>query len=164
MTSINPWTVDIIRVLWDAPPYGITKAELDRRLWALRGKAGVKPPKKFSETVQSTLNHHTDQSAEWRKNGARQEDALFYSPRGKYSGTWAVHHERAVVWPPWVAAKPSVTGGPDPVRLLAMEIARELISSARSGKKTSIAQSGQLGSPRPPSCCSTSKGRTAPLS
>jgi hypothetical protein len=52
-------------------------------------------PKAFTETVQSTLNHHTSQSKVWDKN---PENDLFYSPKGKGSGTWAVHQDKAIAW------------------------------------------------------------------
>ena len=70
------WTADIIHVLWDARPY-MTMDSLVRRLWALRNRAGLKPPKAFVETVQSTLNHHTSQSMVWVKNGSRGRPLLF---------------------------------------------------------------------------------------
>jgi hypothetical protein len=30
--------------------------------------------------------------------GAKPEDDLFYSPKGKFSGIWAVQRDRAVTW------------------------------------------------------------------
>jgi hypothetical protein len=72
--------------------------DLMTELWHIRAPSGLNMPKAFRATVQSTLNQHTAQSSEWQKNGAKPEDDLFCSPRGKGSGTWAVHRERALEW------------------------------------------------------------------
>jgi hypothetical protein len=92
----RPWTGDIIRVLWGAK--WMFMDQLTRQLWNLRNPSGLPMPTEFEKTVQSTLNHHTFQSEVWRKNGAKADDDLFYSPKGKRSGTWAVNRERAVTW------------------------------------------------------------------
>ena len=136
MTCERTWTADIIRVLWAASPYMLTREELARRLWVLRKNAGFKPPKAFIETVQSTLNHHTSQSKVWAKNGSRPEDDLFYSPRGKGSGTWAVHRDRAA---DWLEDKgfPRDTGSTS-VTVLAMDVARELVRQAIKTKDLDI--------------------------
>lgn len=95
----RPWTFDIIRVLWGVRnPSGMRIDDLAGELWRIRKPAGLNMPKAFGKTVQSTLNQHTSQSSEWQKNGEKPEDDLFYSPRGKRSGTWAVHRERALEW------------------------------------------------------------------
>jgi hypothetical protein len=93
----RPWVRDIIRVLWGTKSW-ISKDRLDRELWALREPSGLNMPENFSRTVQSFLNHHTSQSKVWQQNGAKPEDDLFYSLKGKFSGTWAVHRDRAVAW------------------------------------------------------------------
>jgi hypothetical protein len=49
--------------------------------------------------VQSTLNGHTSQSAVWVANGSRPEDVLFYSPRKKGTGEWALcSRDKAAAW------------------------------------------------------------------
>ncbi len=88
----NPWTRDIIRVLWGG---WLTMDKLTRTLWEMRNPVGLPIPKAFKQTVQSTLNHHTSQSRLWKGNPT---DDLFYSPEGKGSGTWAVHRDRAATW------------------------------------------------------------------
>ena len=94
----NPWTRDIIRALWEVDTYMRFDA-LARRLRELREASGLQMPIKFDETVQSILYHHTSQSVEWKKSGAKPADDLFYSPKGKRSGTWALRsRERAVEW------------------------------------------------------------------
>jgi hypothetical protein len=94
----NPWTRDIIRVLWDVD----TCMRIDTlagRLRELREACGLPMPIKFEETVQSILYLHTSQSVEWKKSGAKPADDLFYSPKGKGSGTWALRNrERALQW------------------------------------------------------------------
>jgi len=60
---------------------------------------GLPMPIKFEATVRSILYNHTSQSVEWKKPGAKPADDLFYSPKGKRSGTWALRsRERAVEW------------------------------------------------------------------
>jgi hypothetical protein len=135
MTTLHTWTADIIRVLSNARPY-MSMNELCQRLWVLRNNAGFKPPKAFIETVQSTLNHHTSQSMVWRKNGARPEDDLFYSPRGKGSGTWAVHRDQADVW---LETKGFPEPG-DPVMALALNIAREMVRNTIKAKGFNMAE------------------------
>jgi hypothetical protein len=88
----RPWVHDIIRALMGG---WLTKDQLDRTLWSMRDSSGLNMPKEFSRTVQSFLNRHTSQSSRW--NGKPETD-LFYSPKGKRSGTWAVHRDRAVAW------------------------------------------------------------------
>jgi hypothetical protein len=94
----NPWTRDIIRVLWEVDTYMLFDT-LACRLRELREASGLPMPIKFEATVQSILYNHTSQSVEWKKSGARPADDLFYSPKGKRSGTWALRsRERAVEW------------------------------------------------------------------
>jgi hypothetical protein len=90
----RPWTYDIIRVLWGSRSF-ISMDHLCRELWGMRNPSGLPMPKRFTQTVQSTLNQHTSQSSQW--NGKPESD-LFYSPKGKGSGTWAVHRGRAMAW------------------------------------------------------------------
>lgn len=89
----RPWVRDIIRVLWNSSSTSMQR--LTDELWAMRKPTGLPMPRKFTNTVQSFLNQHTSQSTQW--NG-KPEDDLFYSPKGKGSGTWAVRHDRAEAW------------------------------------------------------------------
>jgi hypothetical protein len=94
----NPWVRDIIRALWETDTF-LLKNTLVRLVGEMRQAAGLPIPEALDETVQSFLNAHTSQSAIWKKNGAKLEDDLFYSPKGKYSGTWALRsRERAERW------------------------------------------------------------------
>ena len=94
----RPWTYDIIRVLWNSRSW-ISMDQLCESLWALRNPSGLPIPKKFKETVQSTLNHHTSQSVVFLKRDGKEEDDLFISPKGKHSGTWALRsREAAIAW------------------------------------------------------------------
>ena len=72
--------------------------DLCSELWHLRKPSGINMPRAFRKTIQSILNQHTAQSSVWRDLGAKQDDNLFYSPRGKGSGTWAVYRDRAEEW------------------------------------------------------------------
>jgi hypothetical protein len=94
LRSERPWVRDIIRVLWNYRS-GVSMQRLTEELWEMRQPAGLPMPRRFTKTVQSFLNQHTHQSSRW--NG-KSEDDLFYSPKGKGSGTWAVHHETAAAW------------------------------------------------------------------
>jgi hypothetical protein len=122
---LHNWIADIIRVL-SGHTTAVPMKELCRRLWALRNAPNVKMPKDFTQTVQSALNRHTCQSVEWRKNGSRQEDDLFYSPRGKGTGEWTLHRDRAAAW---LRANGEARRD-DPVMTLTMNVAREIIRQA----------------------------------
>jgi len=89
----RPWVRDIIRALWNYRS-GTSMQRLTDELWAMR-QPELPMPREFKKTVQSFLNQHTSQSSQWNK---RAEDDLFYSPKGKGSGTWAVHQDRGAVW------------------------------------------------------------------
>jgi hypothetical protein len=93
----NPWVRDIIRILWGTETWMFMHT-LTRRLWDLRNSSGLPMPDEFEKTVQSAINQHTSQSKVWVKNGRKEADDLFHSPKGKFSGTWAVHRARAIAW------------------------------------------------------------------
>lgn len=92
----RPWVRDIIAVLYPRQN-GIRMAELVDSLLDMR-KETLSTPKELKNTVQSCLNRHTAQSTVFIKKGSGPEDDLFYSPKGKRSGTWAVHREKALAW------------------------------------------------------------------
>lgn len=94
----RPWTYDVIRVLWGSR-YWISMDQLCTELWSLRNPSGISMPKEFTKTVQSTLNHHTSQSSVFKSKNRKPEDDLFFSPKGKGSGTWALRdRERVIAW------------------------------------------------------------------
>lgn len=93
----RPWTRDIIRVLWGTQSW-ISMDQLTRELWAIRNPSGLPMPKNFGSVIRATLNLHTAQSKVYARIGKKPDDDLFYSPKGKHSGTWAVHRERALAW------------------------------------------------------------------
>jgi hypothetical protein len=74
---------------------GIRKMDLDAALREKRVADKEPIPKAFDKTVQSVLNQHTSQSKVFRKKNKRANDDLFYSPKGKHSGTWALRGEIA---------------------------------------------------------------------
>jgi hypothetical protein len=88
----RPWTYDIIRALWGP---SLTMDTLTITLWEMRNPSGLPMPKQFTKTVQSFLNRHTSQSSLW---DGKTENDLFFSPKKKGSGTWAVHKDRAIAW------------------------------------------------------------------
>jgi hypothetical protein len=93
----HTYVIDIMRVL-HGQKWGMRKVDLDAAVYEKRFVDGEPMPKKFSETIQSVLNNYTSQSLVFRKAGKTPEDDLFYSPKGKGSGTWALHSERAALW------------------------------------------------------------------
>src|SRR5262245_45592392 len=93
----HPYVLYLIKVLWPYR-YGLRRADVIERIWALREPKGLPMPKNFGETIQSSFNHHTSQSAEFIKRGTGSEEDLFFSPKGKGSGIWAVHPDRAEAW------------------------------------------------------------------
>ena len=93
----HTYVVDIIKIL-HGRKFGVRKLDLDDALREKRSADGEPIPKTFDKAVQSVLNQYTSQSAEFRKKGRAPRDDLFYSPKGKFSGTWAVRTERARDW------------------------------------------------------------------
>ena len=93
----HTYVIDIIRILHGQ--IGIRKMDLDAALREKRVADQDPIPKAFDKTVQSVLNQHTSQSKVFRKKNKRANDDLFYSPKGKHSGTWALRSdERARNW------------------------------------------------------------------
>lgn len=90
----QPWIYDIVQVLWMSQSY-LSMDQLTKAVWKSRQMSGLPMPERFSETVQSALNRYTSQSSQFRGG---TDDDLFYSPKGKGSGTWAVHRDRAAKW------------------------------------------------------------------
>ena len=93
----HTYVVDIIRIL-HGRKFGVRKADLDDALLQKRRTDGEPIPQKFAETTQSVLNTYTSQSLVFQSAKRSPDDNLFYSPRGKGSGTWALHTERAKMW------------------------------------------------------------------
>jgi 7,8-dihydro-6-hydroxymethylpterin-pyrophosphokinase len=93
----HTYVLDIIRIL-HGRKWGIRKADLDSMVYEKRFADGEPMPREFGKTIQSVLNSYTSQSSVFQKAGRSQDDDLFYSPKGKGSGTWAVHSERAKAW------------------------------------------------------------------
>src|ERR1700730_8975921 len=91
----RPWAYDIIRVLWGTHSQ-LSMAQLVKQLRDLRGPVGLPTPRAFERAIQSTLNSHTSQGSRF---SGKLDDDLFYSPEGKYSGTWAIRdRDRAAAW------------------------------------------------------------------
>jgi hypothetical protein len=93
----HTYVIDMIKIL-HGRKWGVRKVDLDAQLLEKRTADGEPIPRHFDRAVQSVLNQYSSQSAEFRKKKRGPEDDLFYSPKGKFSGTWAVHSERAVAW------------------------------------------------------------------
>jgi hypothetical protein len=93
----HTYVIDIIKIL-NGRKWGVRKVDLDGAVHEKRFTDGEPMPKKFPETIQSVLNNYTSQSLVFQKAGKGTEDDLFYSPKGKGSGTWALHTDRANAW------------------------------------------------------------------
>jgi hypothetical protein len=74
------------------------KAELDKVILKKRSSRGQSIPKYFPRVVQSALNAYTSQSVVFHRMGRDRASDLFFSPEGKFSGTWAVHRGRALAF------------------------------------------------------------------
>ncbi len=93
----HPYVGDLIRVLLPYPD-GARRALVIFELEKQRRQDGLPIPATFTAAVQSSYNHYSQDSEIFKKRGAPQAEALFYSPAGKGSGRWAVHPERALGW------------------------------------------------------------------
>lgn len=93
----HPYVDDLIRVLLPYPD-GLRRALVLRELGKQRKQDGLPIPPSFETAVQSSYNHHCEESDVFRKRAAPPEEGLFHSPGGKGSGRWAVHRGRALAW------------------------------------------------------------------
>ena len=90
----HPWVADLIRVL---SPHrcGLQRRLVMEHMRSLRGPTVLNSPKEFENTAQSAFQRHCSQSDTFTLG---PEDDLFYWPKGKGAGVWAVHKERASAW------------------------------------------------------------------
>jgi len=93
----HTYVIDIIKLL-HGRKWGMRKQDLDDQLLEKRRADGEPIPKEFAKTVQSILNSYTSQSRIFEGAQKGPEDDLFYSPKGKGSGTWALRSDRAREW------------------------------------------------------------------
>jgi hypothetical protein len=93
----HTYVIDIIKLL-HGRKWGVRKVDLDDQLLEKRTADSEPIPKEFAKTIQSVLNNYTSQSSVFRNAGKEPQEDLFYSPKGKGSGTWALHDERARAW------------------------------------------------------------------
>jgi hypothetical protein len=90
----HPYVADLIRIL--APyPFGLRRQQVIHYMRCLRTPAELSVPRKFEAAVQSAFNRHCGESKTFTLG---PEDDLFYWPRGKGEGTWAVHKDRGSGW------------------------------------------------------------------
>ena len=93
----HPYVKDLIEVL-KPYPRGLSRQMVLHTLEKNRLRAGLPIPEAFVQSVQSSYNQHCVDSLVFKKRNAPMSEALFYSPHGKGSGTWAVHIDRAAAW------------------------------------------------------------------
>ena len=94
----NPWLLDLVQVL--LPIKQMHTQAVIRELWKRRKDHGFEPPKEFRNTVQSAYNSNCEGYSKFQKKRKKKPEfePLFYSPEGKGTGIWAVHHHRALAW------------------------------------------------------------------
>ena len=93
----NPYVKDLIEVLLPHQN-GLSRRMVLHTLERKRKQAGLQIPEKFEQAVQSAYNQHSVDSTVFTKRGKPESDGLFYSPRGKGSGIWAVYRDKAATW------------------------------------------------------------------
>ncbi len=87
----NPYIADLIRALIPGPTHRRRVLDIMEKR---RMELGLSIPPRFDAAVQSVYNRFSADST----LGPARDEALFYSPRGKGSGYWAVNTDRALVW------------------------------------------------------------------
>lgn len=92
----NPFVFDIIRVL-SKPPQLKRSIALDL-IRSNRVGLGLEITPAFDETVQSALQYHCREAAEFRKRGVPETEALFCWPKGKGAGVWSLLRENTKRW------------------------------------------------------------------
>jgi hypothetical protein len=93
----HPWVADLIMIL-RGHPEGRSRARVIELLERERLDAGLPMPAKFGETVQNAYNRHADGYSEFNKSKKIGEKPLFFSPKGKHGGVWAVDEDAAAAW------------------------------------------------------------------
>lgn len=93
----NPWVLDLIRVLWPYNRFGLRRVDVIDRIRQMRRPKGLLP-KKSESAIQSAFNRYSEDSLVFQKSGMLSDEAIFFSPKGKGSGIWAVHRDRAEAW------------------------------------------------------------------
>lgn len=93
----NPYVLDLIRVLYPHPA-GLHRSKVIDELWRRRGEKDLNMPKEFEKSVQSAFQQYAGEYATFQKRNAKSSDDIFYAPRGKGAGWWAVRLDRADAW------------------------------------------------------------------
>lgn len=93
----NPYVGDLIEVLRPHKD-GLHRRQIVMALERMRTSKGLPIPEAFDKTVQSSLQRHASSYAAFKTYNSSAKDDVFYPPRGKGSGYWAVHLGRAAAW------------------------------------------------------------------
>lgn len=93
----NPYVLDLIAILYPHKN-GLPRRQVINTMWRRRGQKGVNMPKAFDETIQAAFQTYAGDYAAFQARRAKLEDDLFFAPRGKGSGRWAVRQARADAW------------------------------------------------------------------
>lgn len=93
----NPYVADLIQVLMPHRQ-GLHRRRVIEALLKIRVSKKLPIPEAFEQTVQSSFQGHASEYATFKSRHAPHSDDLFYAPRGKGAGYWAVRIDRATVW------------------------------------------------------------------
>ena len=95
----QPILEDLVKFLLRYP-HGVSRQKVLSELESERKARGHVIPPKFEEAVQSVYNRNSSDSDDFHRQKKKQPDLtpLFYSPDGKWSGTWAVDREHGELW------------------------------------------------------------------
>lgn len=93
----NRYVLDLIAILYPHKN-GLPRRQVINTMWKRRGQKGVNMPKAFDETIQAAFQAYAGDYAAFKARHAKVEDDLFWPPRGKGAGQWAVRQDRADAW------------------------------------------------------------------
>ena len=92
----NPYVFDLIRAL--APYLRVSRRGALDAVYRRRIQMGLPLPKTFDSVVQASLQYYCRDAAEFLSRGAPPEEALFYWPKGRGAGYWALDKDVARQW------------------------------------------------------------------
>ena len=91
----HTYVADLIRFLLPHKG-GLSRGLVLHQIERQRRTDGLPIPPTFEEAVQSSYNQNCLDSTVFRERGLPDSEAIFYSPGGSGSGTWAVNMEQGL--------------------------------------------------------------------
>ncbi len=93
----NPYVLDLVRILYPHER-GLPRRQVINTIWQKRCTKGLNMPDAFDEAVQSSFQAYAGEYATFKRQKRSVSEDLFFAPRGKGAGWWAVRRDKAQAW------------------------------------------------------------------